>query len=52
MRFVVGNLTVGQVLPEYFGFPLMTIMMMMDNYNGNDHHNQVRVLNSPQVVSK
>jgi len=51
MRFVVGNLTVGQVLPEYFGFPLMT-MMMMDIYNGNDHHNQVRVLNSPQVVSK
>jgi hypothetical protein len=42
MTFVVGNLTVGQVLPEYFGFPLMTMMMMMmmeNNYDGNDHHN-------------
>ena len=50
MRFVVDNLTVGQVPAEYFGFPLMT--MTMDNYDNNDNHYQVRVVNSPQVVSK
>ena len=47
MRFVVDNLTVGQVPAEYFGFPLMT--MTRDNYDDND---QVRIVNSPQVVSK
>jgi len=40
---------VGRVLPEYFGFPLVTMMI---NYDDNDHHYQVRVLNSSQVVSK
>ena len=50
MRFTVDNLTGGQILPEYLGFPLLT--MMKDNYDVNDHDYQVRVLNSPHVVSK
>jgi hypothetical protein len=47
MRFVVDNLTVGHVPAEYFGFPLMKLTI--DNYDEND---QVRIVNSPQVVSK